>query len=89
MQDLLLKQVAKQFSEDTDIMNGLSKDGIAWGKAKAFILSKLPDTIEDKGTVAYNWVKRVMEIVFGKQDVEWHSYRTATSKTYIKKGKAS
>ncbi len=87
-QDLLLKQIAKSFSEDAEIMKDIAEDGIAWGRANAFIEGRLPKTIDDKGQVAYNWVPRVLEIVLGRQNEGWHTYRTASSKTYIKKGKA-
>ena len=51
-------------------------EGIAWGKLKSLILDRLPDSMDDRDTVAYHLVPTVAtEITGGAQDVAWGTER--------------
>jgi len=65
-----------------------SSEGLAWGTLKAFFLDILPNTVEDKGNLAYHLVPKVLDEIFGPQNESWHTYKHPTRKTtYIKLGK--
>lgn len=58
------------------------KSGVAWGKVKALLRESLPDSLDDKDTVAYHLVgPAVTQILGGDQHVAWKTERRGPRKT--------
>jgi hypothetical protein len=72
---------------DEELMNRVRTTGAAWGSLKALLLSKLPETLEDRDHIAYNLVAKAMSRLIGQQNVAWHAYRNEERRTtYVKAG---
>jgi hypothetical protein len=68
-------------------MERIRTTGTAWGSVKALLMSKLPDTLEDRDSIAYNLVPKALNQVIGPQDVAWHGYRNEERRTtYVRVG---
>jgi DNA helicase HerA-like ATPase len=77
----------ERLRDDTDLLNKLRAEGVAWGAVKAKLLGFLPDTIQDKDTVAYRLVPKALTAILGPQGEAWHSYRNVQrSTTYVAGG---
>ncbi len=76
---------------DKKLIDAIKGDGAAYGAIKAFLLSKLPDTLENKDEIAYALVPKALNTIFGTQNEAWHSFRNSQrdNKTYVKTGKKS
>ncbi|MFN6962371.1 MAG: ATP-binding protein [Pyrinomonadaceae bacterium] len=59
---------------DTNLINRIKDDGVAWGSLKAFFEEKLPKSLDDRGNFAFNLVQKAMNAIFGRQNEGWHSY---------------
>lgn len=73
--------------DDADTMTKVRSDmGVAWGTLKAFLLSKLPEQMDDRDTIAYHLVRKAMDQVIGPQNQAWESYRNPQRghKTYVR-----
>ena len=65
-----------------------SPEGVAWGSIKALFLVHLPPRMDDRDTLAYRLVKKVLDILYGPQDQGWETYRhPATKATYVRRAK--
>ena len=63
-----------------------SSEGAAWGSIKAFFLDHLPTQMDDRDTLAYRLVRKVLDRLYGPQDQGWETYRhPATKATYVRK----
>jgi len=76
------------------IMTSWSKyirSGKPWGVIAAFLANELPDTLEDRGEVAYHLVREAFDRIFGTEDEGWHTFkrpnRDGKQITWIKAGK--
>lgn len=79
-------RVIGKLSSDTKLMGKLeSKNGAAWGEVKAFFLQHLPEHLDNKNDLAYRLVAKAMKEIFGKQDLEWETFKNPASTTYIRK----
>jgi hypothetical protein len=80
------EKAIREVAEDPEVRDELEQ-GIAWGKLKALILDRLPESMDDRDTVAYHLVPRVAtEIAGGEQDTAWTTEkraRGANQVTYI------
>lgn len=47
----------------------------AWGAIKAFLLTKIPQHLDDRDIFAYQLVKIAMDTLYGSQDSGWEAYR--------------
>jgi hypothetical protein len=63
-----------------------SDQGAAWGTIKAFLLTRLPEHLDDRDSVAYHLVRKAMDRIFGPQNIAWQSYKNSArdGKTYIR-----
>ena len=52
-----------------------SHEGVAWGAIKAFLLTKIPQHLDDRDIFAYQLVKIAMDTLYGSQDSGWEAYR--------------
>lgn len=70
----------------TEMINKIEETGMPWGGVKAFLESALPDTIDDKSSLAYYLVAKSLDQIFGPQDKAWESYKNpVTGKTWVRK----
>ena len=58
-----------------------SQNGLAWGTLKAFFVDILPEDLDDRDQFAYNLVPKVLNELFGPQDVRWEAYTPEGRKT--------
>lgn len=74
---------------DKKTMDAIKGDGTAYGSIKAFLLSKLPDALENREEIAYALVPKALNAILGTQDQEWYSFRNTNRNnvTYVKAGK--
>jgi hypothetical protein len=66
-------------AQDDDLMGKIRDSGTAWGSLKAFFLEKLPSTLDDRSTLAYNLVPKALNRILGQQGDYWHSFRNPTT----------
>ena len=75
---------------DSDLINKIRVDGVAWGSIKAFLLDELPANLDDRDALAYNLVRKAMDRIFGRQGQDWHTFKHAQrNTTYVKIGRSS
>lgn len=74
---------------DKKMMDAIKGEGAAYGAVKAFLLSKLPEELENRNDSAYALVPKALNTIFGSQDQEWYSFKNSArqNKTYVKTGK--
>ncbi len=73
--------------QDTALMQRIRTSGSAYGSVKAFLLGKLPETLEDRDSIAYHLVPKALNQIVGDQDVAWHTYRNEERRTaYVRVG---
>jgi hypothetical protein len=74
--------------QDGELIERIRTSGTAWGTLKAFLLGKLPETLEDRDNIAYHMVPKALNQVIGEQNVAWHAYRNEERHTtYIRTGR--
>jgi hypothetical protein len=73
------------------LIEKLKTDGVAWGTLKAFLLARLPTTLDDRDKFAFELVPKALTRLIGNRDEAWHSYkqtnREGSSITYVRAGK--
>lgn len=70
-----------------DLLQRIENGGVAYGSVKAFLKESLPETLEDRDTLAYELVPKALNEIFGPQDKAWHSYRNEQRNTrYVRVG---
>jgi hypothetical protein len=74
---------------DDELMGRIQDSGMAWGSLKAFFLTKLPSTLEDRDRIAYHLVAKALDRILGPQGQAWHSYRNEARKMYVRAGQGS
>lgn len=63
-----------------------SAEGLAWGALKAFLLTHLPEQLDDRDNVAYHLVRKALDRVVGPQNQAWESYRhPIRNTTYVRR----
>ena len=66
----------------------IENGGVAYGRIKAFLRERLPETLEDRDGLAYELVSKALNEILGAQDEDWHSYRNEhRNTTYVKAGR--
>ena len=78
----LQKEAAiKVLASDAQLISEF-ESGVTWGKLKALLKDSLPDSLDDKDTVAYHLVgSAVTQILGGGQNVAWKTERRGPRKT--------
>lgn len=73
-----------------DLMNKIKGEGEAWGALKAFFIKNLPDTLDDKDSLAFQLVYKALDRILGPQNEKWHSFKNPKRQgtTYVKAGKS-
>lgn len=66
----------QRIRNDESVMERL-KDGIglSWGRTKHLILETIPDNIDGRDDLAYQWVAEVLNSILGPQGEYWETYR--------------
>jgi hypothetical protein len=84
----LERRAIEALRQDADLLERVrSSSGTAWGSLKAFLISKLPENLEDRDNIAYHLVPKALDQIIGEQNVAWHTYRNEERKTtYIRTG---
>jgi uncharacterized protein len=72
-----------------ELLGKIRDSGLAWGSVKAFFRERLPDTLEDRDSIAYRLVPKALNEIFGPQDEAWHSFRNVdrSNITYVRAGR--
>ena len=67
---------------ESENVEKIRSDGMAWGSLKAFFLEMLPEDLDNRDQFAYNLVPKAMDALFGPQSQAWDTFtpdgRTAT-----------
>lgn len=82
------QDIADLFQKDEKLTSKIySQEGIAWGSIKAFILGHLPAHIDDRDSLAYNMVPKLVTNILGLQNQGWETYRNTNKNnaSYIRK----
>jgi hypothetical protein len=78
------QQVIEELKDDTRLMDKISSsEGAAWGTIKAFFIEHLPLHLDDRDNIAYNLVKKAMNIICGSDG--WESFKNQSNITYVRK----
>jgi len=82
-------QAIEALRNNEDLMGKINGEGIAWGSLKAFLVEQLPETMEDRGDVAYHLVGKALIQILGPQNETWYSFknRERNNTTYVKAGR--
>jgi len=74
---------------DADLMGRIRGGGVAWGSVKAFFLANLPESLEDRDSIAYHLVQKALDAILGVQNEAWHAFRNPdrNNTTYVRAGK--
>ena len=88
---LLLRTFAFQNDMQLYFMEQIHRSGKPWGVIAGFLERELPDTLEDRGEVAFHLVREAFDRIFGTEDEGWHTFkrpnRDGKQITWIKAGK--
>jgi hypothetical protein len=86
--EALYSALAKEAIQNNQkVMQDLNGDGVPWGALKACIKDKLPRTAADPDKLAYDLVPATLSVLFGPQDIGWHSFKNPnTGKTWVRRG---
>ncbi|MEO8972802.1 MAG: hypothetical protein ABI406_14530 [Ktedonobacteraceae bacterium] len=83
----------EKLRNNQDFMEQMQGKGIPWGGILRLLADELPDTIENKGEVAYYLVAEALERIFGPREEAWHTYKQANREgkpiVRVKIGKAN
>ncbi len=86
------EQAIERLRGDVNLMHRISHDGLAWGHLKAFFISALPPTLDDRSSIAFSLVPKALNQMFGPQHEGWHTFKRArtdgSSSTYVRSGSA-
>lgn len=77
--------IAKLRGDESLIAKIESADGIAWGAVKAFFNDNLPQSLDDRDTIAFHLVKKAMIQLYGDQNAGWKTFKSGSGSTYIRK----
>ena len=70
------KQAIDALRGDSDFTKSIDNDGLPYGSVLGILAAALPDTMDDRQTVAYGLVpEAVSEILGGVQGVAWDTNR--------------
>jgi DNA helicase HerA-like ATPase len=71
-----------------ELMSRIRDGGAAWGSVKAFLRDHLPESLEDRDTMAFHLVSKALNDILGPQDDCWHSFRhPERNTTYVRAGR--
>lgn len=85
--EILYRRLAKEAIEsDAKAMAGLEGDGFPWGGLNKLIAGSLPRTATDPRNTAFQLVAPTLTDLFGAQPLGWHTFKSATGTTWVKKG---
>jgi len=75
--------------DDEELMEKLRDGGVAWGTLKAFFIDHLPQTLDDRDSLAYRLVGEALTEILGVQDEAWYSFRNPDrgNTTYVRAGR--
>ena len=75
---------------NSDLMTKIRGEGVAWGSVRAFFLTVLPTTLDDRENLAYNLVRKSLDKILGPQNQAWHSFKhPERNTTYVKAGRGT
>jgi len=84
------EQAIERLRDNAMLVEGINHDGIPWGALKAFFISALPPTLDDRDSIAYSLVPKALNRMFGPQHVGWRAFKRAradgSSITYVRSG---
>ncbi|MBF6614891.1 MAG: DUF87 domain-containing protein [Chloroflexi bacterium] len=85
------RNAIETLGRDHELMSRIKGDGVAWGTIKAFLVSHLPETLDNRDGLAYRLVRKALDELLGAQDVAWHSYRNQErgGTTYVRAGRGA
>lgn len=67
------------------LLDRVQGQGAAWGTVKAFLMSELPESLEDRDNIAFNLVPKALNQLLGPQNEAWHAFRNEDRHTtYVK-----
>ena len=72
---------AAEALRESEHIEKLHSDGFPWGGLNAFVEEHVPEDWDDRSTVAYNLVPKVLNELFGPQGEAWESFTPDGRKT--------
>ena len=70
----VLEQRALEMLRERNHRARIQSDGMAWGTLKALFLEMVPEDFDDRDQFAYLLVPKVLDRLFGPQNVGWETY---------------
>ncbi|MEM7373760.1 MAG: DUF87 domain-containing protein [Bacteroidota bacterium] len=49
--------------------------GLSWGRIMHLIMEEIPENVDGRDNLAYQWVAEILNSIFGPQDQYWETYR--------------
>lgn len=78
------EQAIEALQTNEDFMQALEEGGIPWGKVVGLLKEALPETMDDRDSVAYHLVPRALTKILGARDEAWRTERRgARGTTFI------
>lgn len=68
-----------QLAENKEFIDAMGDRGIPWGVVKGMLSDELPETMDDRDTVAFNLVKEALDRIFGPNN--WDTERRGSKNT--------
>ena len=74
------KRAIEGLSQDTETLERLRNNGLAWRGVQEALKNHLPDILDDRDQFAYTLVVRAMDSIFGERGVQWDTERRPRAK---------
>ncbi len=83
------KKAIEALKNDGDLLSRIQDGGAAWGSLKAFFLDQLPESLEDRDSIAFHLVPKALTEILGPQDESWYSFKNPerNNTAYVRAGR--
>jgi len=79
--DSFIKNIIDSVRVDQEFIQNLRNNSIPWRGLQERIKEDLPDDTIDKDEIAYLLVPKVLDVVFGKQNIKWKTEKRPSKST--------
>lgn len=77
------EKAIQAFCENHDFIERIKIWGKPWGAIGGFLKEVLPDTLEDRHTIAFNLVIEALERAFGPENEAWHTVKRSANGKFM------
>jgi hypothetical protein len=75
------EQAIGALRKNDEFNNSIRANGIPWGKLIGLLKEALPETMDDRDSVAYNLVPQALNAILGPQNEAWSTERRGPKNT--------